>query len=402
MSSQPSDSGAAALVLGGEADAPVMTRWVQIAFFLIATNAVLIQTIATDDSPVKNIIRVAVLVITVFFLFIRRTVFPTVIMGLIIVSAVFLLVTGNTDQFTVLYVMLFVPALWSIPERKLWKAGAIASIFALLLVFIFLRLGLTSNDLLVSQTYLSGDIRSRYSFGTQGVPFFMNLVYGAVATTMFYLYRWRIRGRLLISAAAVAVATYLFIQTDGRGGYTAIWLFVVFALLMRRMVKFTFLRLLLTIQPVLMLGFSLLMAYERGSAWWNAVFSFRPALYGTFLDSMNFWDIIHSVTVKNTADVTTVDSSALHLLYGGGLLVFIAFCIIFARAVSTLIKRQMHLELAFLTSVMMYSTTESILLRVENIFIMLAWYLILRYGLAEHEPAPRERSLPGAARTATL
>ena len=398
MAARPSEDGAAPLVFEADARGVFMTRWVQVAFLLIATNAVLIQTIATDDSPIKNAIRIGVLVITAFFMFVRQTVFPAAMVFMLLATAILLLGTGNTDQFTILYVLLFVPAMWSISERSLWRAGMIASVFALLLVFVFLRLGLTANELVISQNPLADEVRSRNTFGTQGVPFFMNLVYGAVTMTIFYLYKWRIRGRLVVAAIGVAVATYLFIQTDGRGGYIAIWFFIAFALIMRGMVKISFFRPLLAIQPILMLGVSLLLAAERNSPWWNLTFSFRPLLYGQFLDSVTVWDLLYSTTVKNDANATTVDSSSFHLLFGGGIVTFALFCIIFARAVYTLIKRGKYLELAFLTSVMMYSTNESIMLRVENVFIMFAWYLILRYGLAEHERRVRVQT-PGALQT---
>jgi len=50
--------------------------WVQLALLAIAANAVLIQTLVTEDSSLKDVIRVSVLLVTVFVMYMRRTVVP--------------------------------------------------------------------------------------------------------------------------------------------------------------------------------------------------------------------------------------------------------------------------------------------------------------------------------------
>lgn len=364
-----------------------MVFWVQVALLAIATNAVLIQTLFTEDSPVKNIIRVGVLALTVFVMFVRRTIVPGWVMGLVLVSAVLLLLTQNPDQLTIVYVLLLVPAMWSISERALTRAVMIASLFALGLVFAFLLAGLTTNELRLSQTWVSADVRARYTFGTAGVPFFMNVVYGAAVFVIYYVYRWRLKGRLPLALLTLAVSYWIFTQTDGRGGFAAIILFCVFAAVMPALIRSKFIRGLLAVLPLVFLAFGVWLATQRNNPEVNQLLSFRPMLYGMFFDGVTFWDALTSTTVKQ-GEVSTVDTSYLHLLFGAGLVLFVAFCFMFGKAVFTMARRRMTLELAFLTSVMIYAALESILLRAENIFILFAWYLIMRYSMGERAANP--------------
>lgn len=359
--------------------------WISLALIVTATNAVLIQTIVPDESSQKNLIRVGVLLLGALVLMLRRAVLPPWLVALILLSAVLLAATSNTDQLTVLFVLVIVPALWSIPERRLERSAMIASVFALALVFVFLALGWTTNELRVSQTYLSADIRARYTFGTEGVPFFMNLVYGAAVLIIFYAYRWQLRGKLLLALVAVGVTTYLFLQTDGRGGFGAVLLFCALAMLLPKLSRWSLVPTLLMMQPVIYTAFTFWLASRQADPSANQLFSFRPKLYAQFLDSVTIVDLFTSTPVKANALGTTVDSSMLHLLYGGGVVFFAAFCFLFARAARALLRRGMHLHLAFLTATMAYGVSESILLRVENVFILFAWYVILRYALPDPE-----------------
>lgn len=387
-----------ALIKGDLRNEQRMVLWVQLALLAIAANAVLIQTLVTDDSPLKNIIRVGVLLLTVFAMFVRRTILPGGIIALVLLSAVLLLLTHNPDQLTVIYVLLIVPAMWSINERALTRALMLASVFALLLVFAFLVLGLTTNELRLSQTSVTADIRARYTFGTAGVPFFMNIVYGAAVFVIYYAYRWRLRGRLLLAGFVLAGSYWIFTQTDGRGGFLAILIFCGIAMTMPALARSGFVRGLLAIQPVLLLGLNIWLATQRNNPEINQLFSYRPLLFGKFIDTVTFWDVLTSSTVKQ-GDIGSIDSSYLHLLFGAGLIIFVAFCLMFGRAVLTMVRRKMNLELAFLTSVMVYASLESILLRAENVFILFAWYLIMRYSMGDGQKPAGHPSDHYTART---
>ncbi|WP_243075683.1 hypothetical protein [Microbacterium sp. SS28] len=365
-----------------------MVIWVQIALLAIAANAVLIQTVVTEDSPLKNIIRVSVLAITLFVMFARRTIVPIWTVLLVLLSVCLLLVTQNPDQLTLVYLLLLVPAMWSIDERALTRAVMIASLFSLGLVFAFLGVGLTANELLTSQTWVSADIRSRYTFGTAGVPFFMNVVFGAAVTTIYHFYRWKVRRRLLVAIVVLAWAMWVFTQTDGRGGFYGILAFCILALCMRSLIKLTFIRTVLALQPLIFLALAAWLGTQRDDPTINQLFSFRPMLFGQFLDGVTLWHMLTSITVKH-GTVATVDNSYLHLLYGAGLVLFVAFCYMFGRAVITMSRRTMTLELAFLTSVMIYAALESILLRADNVFVLFTWYLIMRYSMGAKATDPR-------------
>lgn len=357
-----------------------MTVWVNIALLMIAVNAVLIQTIVPEESSLKNIIRVVVLVVTVGLLYLRRAIVPVWLIILVIISVSLMLIAGNTDQLSIVFVLLLIPALWSIPERALDAAAVRAALLSFGLVFVFLAAGVTQNEILVSSTTLVTD-RERFTFGTNGVPFFMNIAYSAAVLAIYYAFRWRMRTRWVIAAVAVAAMYFYYTQTNGRGGFFALLLFCALALIMPFAIRFTAARVLLALQPVIYLGIALWIGSQQGNLALNETLSYRPRYYGAFLDSVAPLDLLWSETVKQTDVVLTVDNSYLHLLVGGGLIIFVAFSIVFAVSMMKMSRRGMALEIAFVTAALAYAVSESILLRIENVFIIYTWYLILRNAL---------------------
>ncbi|KAF2419633.1 hypothetical protein [Microbacterium sp. B35-30] len=359
-----------------------MTAWVNVALLAIAVNAVLIQTIVPEDSPLRNVVRVGVLAITVAALYLRRAIVPVWMVILALLSFSLLLIAGNTDQLSIVFVLLLIPALWSIPELALGKAAVRAALLSFILVFVFLATGVTQNEVLVSSTALVMD-RERWTFGTDGVPFFMNIAYSAAAVLIYFAFRWNTRSRWVVAAGALAAMFYYYTQTNGRGGLVALLIFCGLAIVMPLAIRSKIVRVLLAIQPAIYLAISLWIASQRYVLSLNETLSYRPSLYGAFLESVQPLDLLWSETVKQTSTVSTVDNSYLHLLVGGGIVIFVAFSVIFAASMMNMSSRGMTLELAFVTASMAYAVSESILLRVENIFIVYTWYLILRYAMKQ-------------------
>ncbi len=365
--------------------ARAMSAWANVALILIAVNAVLIQTIVTEDSPLKTIVRVAVLGITIVVLTLHRTVIPIWLFYFASASGILMALTLNTDHLSLIFVLLLVPALWSAPERSLDAAAARASVLSLALVFVLLFAGITTNTILVSSTEFVTD-RERFTFGTNGVPFFMNIAYGAAALAIFYSFKWQLRSRWVVAIAGVGLTYYFFTQTNGRGGFLALLLFCALAVVMPFLAKLTLFRLILAAQPVLYLGAALWIAGQRNNLQLNEFLSYRPRLYGDFMATIQPREIVLSTTVKQTDVVATVDNSYLHLLVGGGIILFAIFSVVFASSMMKMSRRGLYLELAFVASAMAYAMSESILLRIENIFIIYTWYLILRHAVSNDRP----------------
>jgi hypothetical protein len=349
-----------------------MTRVVVVCLVALAINAVLIQTVAADDSVLKTAMRVGVLVLAALAVTLHAAPMPVGIVLLTIYSAVLLAVRQNPDQLSFVFIFVLIIALFAVKERSLDKAVMFASLASLGMVFLFLGLGITQNEVL--------NFRGRNTFGTNGVPFFYNLVYGAFGMLVFYFYKYKLRRRLLVMAGSVTITTHLFNLTDARGGYYSFIGFVALVFLVPALSRLGLFRFIAAILPVfcLMVSFYIASLWDSGAA--NQLLSIRPILFNRFLENLTPVDVFLSTSVKEfDRAVTIVDNSYLHLLVGGGAAMCLVFFVIFAQSITNLFTAGRHVDVAFLIATCVYFNSESILLRIENMFVIYFWYLVLRY-----------------------
>lgn len=338
---------------------------------VLAINAVLIQTIMSDQPVIKDGVRAAVLLVAMVALALARRRIPITIYLMILSAAILLVVKQNPDQLSFIFVLILVMALLSVQEEKLDKVVLITSLAPLSLVFILLALGITQNSVI--------EFRNRMTFGTNGVPFFYNLVYGAFVICVFYVYKYRVSHRGLVLLLGIAATTVLFILTDARGGYLSFLAFVVLLYVVPKLSRFRVFRLIAALLPVLFLLFFFFIASlgENHSA--NVLLSYRPSLFQRFFDQMNIFDVLFSTSVKQFP--VAVDNSYIHLLLGGGIVMFCVFVILFIRAIRSLFEQRRFPEIAFLIATCIYFNSESILVRIENIFVIYFWYLVIRHSI---------------------
>lgn len=340
---------------------------------VLAVNAVVIQTVLTEESMVKQLVRVGVLAVATLSLVQRNTWIPKWLAMLCLWSLILLTATQNPDQLSVVFVLVLSVWLKMIPERSVLRAVAIASVVALALIFALLLAGITQDEIL--------ELRSRRTFGTAGVPFFFNVVFGAAALSILYAVRHRGRtAQRVVLLVALVAATWLFGQTDARGGYAALLLFVALLWVVPR----ARLTPIYAAVPAFLMVASLYLAY-RASPELNSTLSQRPKLYRTFLDQRDFADLFFSTSAKQAG--FAVDNSYLHLLIGTGIITAAVFVVLFWRAVHNLMDRRRYAEVAFLLAASAYCVSESLLVRIENPFIIYVWFLVVRYGtpLLGHE-----------------
>jgi hypothetical protein len=350
-----------------------MTRIMMVCLLAIAINAVLIQTITAEDSALKNGVRVTVLCIAAFAMLLHNSRMPVGMVLMIIFSVMLLTWRQNPDQLTFIFVFILVPALFSVRERSLGKLVVFSSAVSLLLVFAFLVLGITQNEVT--------EFRGRNTFGTNGVPFFYNLVYGALTMLLVYVHKYKHKFRFLWTVAGVVLATHLFNLTDARGGYYAFLIFVGLLYTIPALGRVGLFRFITVILPIAFLcaAFYIASLYENSAA--NKLLSVRPTLYQRFVENLTAEDIFLSSTVKQfTRAVTIVDNSYLHLLVGGGVVLSLVFFVIFAQAVARLYRMAKYVDVAFLIATCIYFNSESIMLRIENMFVIYFWYLIIRHS----------------------
>lgn len=362
-----------------------LERLVFVALLAIAVDAVLIQTVIPTGSSLKNVVRAGALGLAVLGLLTRGVVIPGWIVGLVAVLAGLTVLRHNPDQLSYIFVLVLAPALWSIPERRVERVVVICSLVSLALVFAFLAAGVTHNEVL---TY-----RGRATYGTRGVPFFFNLVYGACAMAVLYAVKHQLRRRRGVVVAALAVAVYFYRQTDVRGGFFAFLAFLALLWATPRLARSGLFRGVVGLLPPLFLAVALVGSRYSGNTALNDLTSHRLITYHAFLGNVGWSDVLLSSSVKHfdalipvgtlVSTATSVDNSYLHLLVGGGVLVCAVFFVLWRRAVAALFASGQHVEVAFLVATSLYFTTESILVRIENVFVVYAWYLVLRYSRSD-------------------
>lgn len=357
-----------------------LAKILMLCLIALATNAVLIQTVVPEESALKNIVRACVLIVAAIAMVLNNSRVPVAIAFMIVFSIILLALRQNPDLFSYVFIFMLVPALLSIKERSLQKAFLVGSLGSLALVFVFVALGITHNQVL--------DVRNRSTYGTNGVPFFYNLVYGAFTMLVMYSQKYLRRRRFLVILASVAVTTYFYLETDARSGYFSFLGFIFLLFLVPKLSRSGAFRFVTTLLPVLFLLASFYIASLSENELANRLLSQRPILFRAFLDNINLGDVLFSTSVKHFDRVVTiVDNSYLHLLIGGGVVLCGTFLFIFGRAVSNLFRQGRFAEISFVIATCAYFNTESILLRMENLFVIYFWYLILRYSIVPTGPS---------------
>jgi hypothetical protein len=358
-----------------------MTKVIGLCLLALATNAVIIQTVSSEDSSLKNIVRVCVLLLAVFVMVLNHNKWSVEILLMANLSMILLLARQNLDQLSFVFIFIFVQVLFSMEERRVEKAFLISSVLSLLLVFALLALGVTENRVL--------DARSRMTFGTYGVPFFYNLVYGSFTMLIVYSQKYMRKHRVLIVMMSFASTTTLYLLTDARGGYFSFLGFVILLFLVPKLSKFGVFRLITGMLPVIFLAASFYVASLSESFGANTLLSGRPVLYQLFLRNLTVYDVLLSSSVKQFDTNNIVDNSYLHLLVGGGLGLCLVFFWMFAKAVRNLFKEEAFVEISFLIATCAYFNSESIMIRLELMFVIYFWYLVLGYSYPR-----RLRSMP--------
>jgi hypothetical protein len=144
---------------------------------------------------------------------------------------------------------------------------------------------------------------------------------------------------------------------------------------------------LYAMMPTILLTLTLSIAFSSRDEI-NRILSQRPSYYRLFLEDLNLSDFVLSAPVKSTS--YPVDNSYIHLAVGAGAFTLTAFLILFYRAVHSLMLHGRYAEVAFLVTAAAYCASESLIVRIELVWIVYMWHLLLRWGAT---PAPS-----GAAR----
>lgn len=350
-----------------------MKKVVFLCLLTLSINAVLIQTITTDNFVLKNAIRIGILFLMVLCMLIAKQRILVVLFLLTNLSIILLLLGHNPDQLSFIFIFVFVQSLFLLKQREVEKYLLLSSVIALSLIFIFLLLGITENIIL--------EYRNRMTFGTNGVPFFYNMVYGTFSLWIVYSRKYFRRFKVLITLISLTATTYFYIMTDLRGGYFAFITLIVLLHLVPLTSRLMLLRIGVALIPVVALVISFWIASLNKSIYANQLLSLRPIFLNNFFNNLTFKEIFLSASVKSSDTINIVDNSYLHLLVGGGLVISLTVGCLFFKAILNLYANKKYIEIAFIISTCLYFNSESIMVRMENMFVIYFWYLLIKYSL---------------------
>jgi hypothetical protein len=176
----------------------------------------------------------------------------------------------------------------------------------------------------------------------------------------------------------LCIAFYYYTQTDVRGGFFSFVLFV--ALMLGFGARSWLVRGIVSTIPVWMVVMSVCVAMFLNDSFWNGVLSGRPDLYYSFISELSLIDFLFGTSVKDFDLTAIVDNSYIHLYMVGGFVFFSYFSLNFWLSAKNIFKNNRIELIAFMVSVSAYMFTESLLVRIENPFVMLYWYVIFKYS----------------------
>lgn len=347
--------------------------WAYAAIAALAINNVLIHTVTTPSNTLlKTGIRAAVIFCAILIIYFFRLEIPIIALYGALICAALMLLRENTDQLSCLYILVIFPTLWLIPPRALARAAVVCSYASFGLIIALLVTGVTANEVL--------EYRQRQTFGTDGIPFLMNIVYGAAALSIYYAIRYELKSRYFVTVICVAYTYYFYVNSDGRGGLYFLLLFVALAFTMPIIIRNPGLSALIALLPIILLGAAFWLSLQAKDASLNSLLSYRPERYSSFMNSISTGDLLFGQSVKESDRIKSLDNSYLHLLIGLSLPIFILVCGTWARATHSMALKRRPTELAFICATAAYGFSESILLRTENVFILFFWVLILQFS----------------------
>lgn len=342
-----------------------------LCFFVLGLNAILIEILYLDSFLEKNIIRILVGIIFVLHVALVQKAIDPLPLICAIALLTLSLISQNPDQLSLIYVLIIVQSTANIELHKIINMLFVISIIILAIVFILLALGITSNEI---QAF-----RERSTYGLNGVggpTLFYNLLFsflalGTIAIHGPYEKYFRI--------FSILCAIYFYLTTDTRGGALSFLFFMIFIYTLPLLLRIKPVCLLIKLTPIILLSLTLLAMLSYDDYFFNTLLSNRPYLYYILLSNTTLLEFIFGASVKQYDLTSIVDNSYLHILIGGGLLVFISWSISFYKSMSLLISKMDIKLIAFLLATSLYLFVESLAVRIENLFIILYWLILIRH-----------------------
>lgn len=227
-------------------------------------------------------------------------------------------------------------------------------------------------------------IRIRYDFG-YGHPNAATLYYwGLFISAVLYCYISKYRHFIwILLGFLLLVSIYLYTETDSRSFIFAVISFTLvlgYYKLRSRInlhYRIGYSKYVLYALPVLFAALTIYLASNVDEyPALDLLLSTRLTLYKQLLDGLT---PLQYVWGTSAFDYIIVDNSYLHLLFEGGVLVFVYFVWLWFFAVKNIIKQQNFILIAVFISFLVYGLMESLLLFSVVIGNNLFWVLLYRY-----------------------
>lgn len=289
-----------------------------------------------------------------------------------IIAIILLILTKNKDILTYIYLFTFSFFLERYKEKKIEKY-MLLSLGSFFLIYLILYL---KKDL----TLIEIEYRNRMFFLYKnrelaiGPPFFGNLLY-SISTLLYLKYSNKISAFI---GGVILILGYLIFDTRGPILFYSILLTSVYIL--KKIIKLKIIRHLLKniyfyfsvlsiLIPIIFIQNNIL----------NKIFSNRIQYWYGLIIERGLMGIFLLESVKKLDNSGfIVDNSYLHVIFGGGILIFGLLCYIFNKSIANMIRLNKINSLAFFISYLSYCYFESIFLRGDLVITIYFWYLLFK------------------------
>ena len=288
------------------------------------------------------------------------------------IAIILLMLTKNKDILTYIYLFTFSFFLERHREEKVEKYMLLSLIsFFLMYLILYLKKDLTLIEI---------EYRNRIFFLYKnrelavGPPYLGNLLY-SISTLLYLKYSNKISASI---GGIILILGYLTFNTRGPILFYLILLISVYIL--KKTIKLKIINYLL---KNIFVYFSIL------SVFIPIVFIKNTTLNKIFSNRIQYWYMLiiergwkgiflfESVKKLDHSDFI-IDNSYLHIIFGGGILIFGLLCYIFNKSLTNMIKLKKINSLAFFISYLSYCYFESIFLRGDLVITIYFWYLLFK------------------------
>lgn len=313
----------------------------------------------------ENIILDVVLYLALLFSFDYERIRKSIVFLILIVCISFM----NEAARNIFLIFFSSYVLSELRTTTIAKINLVLLSIVFLICSLFLFLGITES-VLFRQTLL--DMRVRWDYGMGNPNTFALFMY----SILLNLYILTSQKNAIIVPLILTIGFCVYEYTGSRTFILSILILSLVHYVRKAMVKSSLVISLFSLSPLIIL-FLLMFLIKNVTNYTelDLLLSGRLTLYDNFLGSLSPVDYLVGTPNVNGE---TIDSSFLHLLFEGGIIVFITCCFMIKKTFMTANKESLKIYFPVFCSIFALGLTESVITFVLMFGNMIVWHILFR------------------------